>query len=300
MQSILGGLVLLMPFISLIICKTVKEDAYSIKTKIWLFTLFLPIVFIPLRFLISQIYLLSIGHPISPMFENIYSTGFLTYCVFQLIITCFVFLFMFKGIKSFSNRKDVFQSKLVIKSNENFNDYGQLKSITKRLARLMDIDMPEIFVLKFESPIMFTVDESKEIPLIVVSNSLIDLLDEQELEACLGHELAHIMNNDRFVRKTSSFLRAVMFYNPFAYFIEPVIYREREFLADKISSRITKKPEALASALIKIAENAKDARLLPKTVMCFFNNYRFLIRKHPPLEERLKRLMRMIEIEEFL
>lgn len=148
---------------------------------------------------------------------------------------------------------------------------------------------------------MFTVDESKKNPLIVVSSGLLDLLDEEELEACLGHELAHIKNRDRFVRKTSSFLRAIMFYNPFAYFIESVIYREREFLADIIASRVTKKPEALASALIKIAENTKDPRkLTKKAVMCFFKKYRFTIRKHPPLEERLKRLMRLIEIEEFL
>lgn len=302
LQSYLLILVLFMPLIALVVCKLVKEDAYSIKTKIWLFTLLLPIIFIPLRFLISQVYVLILDNPIPPIVQYNSTTGFLTYCALQLVIVCFVFLFIFKGVKLFSNQKYVFQSKLLPMCNKNFKEHNRVRAIAAELAQAMKVAMPEIFVLSLESPIVFTVDESKKNPLIVVSSGLLDLLDTDELEACLGHELAHIMNNDKFVRKISSFLRAIMFYNPLGYFIESVIYREREFLADMISAHITKKPEALASALIKIAENTKDAGRLSirKTVMCFFKDYKFLIRKHPPLDERLKRLMRLVEIREFL
>ncbi|MFB0560237.1 MAG: M48 family metallopeptidase [Candidatus Lokiarchaeia archaeon] len=302
LQSYLVILVLFMPLIALGVCKLVKEDAYSIKTKIWLFTLLLPIIFIPLRFLISQVYVLILDNPIPPIIQYNSTTDFLTYCAFQLVIVCFVFLFTFKGIKLVSNQKDAFQSKLHTTCNKNFKEHNRVRNIVAELAQSIKVNMPEIFVLSLESPIVFTIDESKKNPLIVVSSGLLDLLDADELEACLGHELAHIMNKDKFVRKISSFLRAIMFYNPFGYFIESVIYREREFLADMISSRITKKPEALASALIKIAENMKDAGRLSitKTVMCFFKDYKFLIRKHPPLDERLKRLMRLVEIREFL
>jgi heat shock protein HtpX len=230
------------------------------------------------------------------------STDLLIYCGFQLVVACFVFVFMFKGIKLFDNRTNLFQSQLVAAHDNNFRNHSQIKKITKELTQLMKIPVPELFIFKLEKPVVFTVDEGKKKPLIGISSGLLDILDEEELEACLGHELAHIVNRDSFVRKTSSFLRAVMFYNPIGYFIESAIYREREFLADMVSSRITRKPEALASALIKIAENTDDSGILLKNkmVMRLFKKYKFLLKKHPPLEERLKRLMRLIEDQKFL
>nr|MDO8079749.1 M48 family metalloprotease [Candidatus Freyarchaeota archaeon] len=221
----------------------------------------------------------------------------MTYCVIQLIIACFAFLFTFKGIKLVGNHNSALASKLITPYNKSVEERNQLRNIATNLVRLMKVNMPEILVLKLENPIIFTVDASKKKPLIVASSGLIELLDTEELEACLGHELAHIMNKDSSVRKVSSFLRAIMFYNPLGYFIESTIYCEREFLADMICSRITKKPEALASALIKIAENTKDSGGLSvrQKVLCLFKSYKFLLKKHPPLEERLKRLMRLVE-----
>jgi len=300
-QSFLACLVLSMPLISLIICKIVKQDAYSIKTKVWFFALLLPLLFFPIRTVIFQVYLFLHNHLFAPMIERL-STDFLIYCGFQLVVACFVFVFMFKGIKLFDNRTNLFQSQLVATHDNTFRNHSQIKKITKELTQLMKIPVPELFIFKLERPVVFTVDEGKKKPLIGISSGLLDILDEEELEACLGHELAHIVNRDSFVRKTSSFLRAVMFYNPIGYFIESAIYREREFLADMVSSRITRKPEALASALIKIAENTDDSGILLKNkmVMRLFKKYKFLLKKHPPLEERLKRLMRLIEDQKFL
>ncbi|MBS7250185.1 MAG: M48 family metalloprotease [Candidatus Freyarchaeota archaeon] len=299
-QSFLACLVLSMPLISLIICKIVKQDAYSIKTKVWFFALLLPLLYFPIRTVIFQVYFFLYNYLFAPMIERL-SADFLIYCGFQLVVACFVFVFMFKGIKLFGSRTHLFQSQLVTTHNNNFTN-SQIKKITRKLAQLMKIPVPELFIFKLERPVVFTVDEGKKKPLIVISIGLLDLLDEEELEACLGHELAHIRNRDGFVRKTSSFLRAIMFYNPLGYFIESAIYREREFLADMVSSRITKKPEALASALIKIAENTDDSGILlkNKAVMRLFKKYKFLLKKHPPLEERLKRLMRLIEDQKFL
>ncbi len=300
-QSFLVCLVLSMPLISLIICKIVKQDAYSIKTKVWFFALLLPLLFFPIRAVIFQVYFFLHNYSFAPMIEKL-SVDFLIYCGFQLVVACFVFVFMFKGIKLFGSRTHLFKSQLVATHNNNFTSHSQIKKITKKLAQLMKIPVPELFIFKLGRPIVFTVDDRRKKPLIVISSGLLDLLDEEELEACLGHESAHILNRDGFVRKASSFLRAVMFYNPLGYFIESAIYREREFLADMVSSRITKKPEALASALIKIAENTDDSGILikNKAVMHLFKKYKSLLKKHPPLEERLKRLMRLIEDQKFL
>ncbi|WXG41033.1 MAG: M48 family metalloprotease [Candidatus Freyarchaeum deiterrae] len=295
------ALVLLMPVLSLVVCKVVKEDAYAVKTKIWLFTLLLPTIIIPLRFLVTQVFLLISDSPVDPGFQISSATEFLTYCALQLIIVCFAFIFTFKRLRLVGNRNEALTSKFLT-SCEKSEEHDQIRDIAANLVQLMNVVAPEILVLNLERPIVFTVDERKKKPLIVVSTGLIELLDAEELEACLGHELAHIMNRDSSVRRVSSFLRAVTFYNPLGYFLESAIYCEREFLADRICARFTKKPEALASALIKIAENAEDSggSLVKQKVLCLFKSYKFLLKKHPPLEERLKRLMRLVEIREFL
>jgi len=302
LESYIGALIFTMPFVSLVICKLLREDAYHIKTRIWLFTLVLPIVFVPLRFLVSQIYWFVLNNPVNPRQRSITTTNFLTYCVVQLIIMIFAFILTVRGIKRVEYHTYFLPPKLLISHNEGVEEYGQLRVIASRLVTLMRVTPPEIFVFKLENPVVFTVDEGKKKPLIVVSTGLLELLDDDELAACLGHELPHIINRDSLVRKAASFLRAVMFYNPFGYLIELEIYREREFLADILCSRVTKKPEALASALIKIAENTTNPDPLPerRNVLCLFRNYRFWFRKHPPLEERLRRLIRLAESREFL
>jgi heat shock protein HtpX len=291
----------LVPVVSLVVCKIIREDAYSVKTKIWLFTLFLPTIIIPLRFLITQVLLLISNSPVDPELQIISTTEFLAYGAVQLIIVFFAFLFTFKRLRLIGNGRDALTSKLLTSCEKN-EEHNQIRDITANLVQLMNINSPEILVLNLESPIVFTVDERKKKPLIVVSNGLIELLDTEELEACLGHELAHILNRDSAVRKVSSFLRAVTFYNPLGYFVESKIYCEREFLADMVCSRFTKKPEALASALIKIAEKVEDSggSLMKQEVLCLFKSYKFLLKKHPPLEERLKRLMHLIKIKELL
>ncbi|MHA1579057.1 MAG: M48 family metallopeptidase [Candidatus Freyarchaeota archaeon] len=302
LESYVGALVFTMPFISLFVCKLLREDAYRIKTKLWLFTLLLPIVFVPLKFLISQVYCFVFKSPVNPLLQSVYTTSFLAYCAIQLVIIFFSFIFTVRRVKSLSDDTCLLPAELPTSGKGRVEKYRQLEVIVSRLVSLMETGFPEIFVLEFESPVVFTVDEGKERPLIVVSRGLLEMLDDDELEACLGHELAHIANRDCFVRKAASFLRAVMFYNPFGYFIESEIYREREFLADRACASVTKKPEALASALIKIAEYPTNPEIFTsrRNVLCLWKKYGFLLRKHPPLEERLKRLVRLAENREFL
>ncbi|MEM2983956.1 MAG: hypothetical protein QXL24_01940, partial [Candidatus Jordarchaeaceae archaeon] len=72
------------------------------------------------------------------------SADFLIYCGFQLVVACFVFVFMFKGIKLFGSRTHLFQSQLVATRNNNFMNNSQIKKITRKLAQLMKIPVPEL------------------------------------------------------------------------------------------------------------------------------------------------------------
>ncbi len=84
-----------------------------------------------------------------------------------------------------------------------------------------------------------------------------------------------------------------------SYLIEPAICREREFLADEGSVTLTSEPSALISALIKISE-AYDV-VAKGGFFCGFAMSFFhcsparggIFSKHPPLEERLNRLLKL-------
>lgn len=67
--------------------------------------------------------------------------------------------------------------------------------IVRRLARLVDVPAPEVYVTSADRPESFTVGTG-ESATIVVSTGLLDALSEEELEAVLAHEVSHLANGD--------------------------------------------------------------------------------------------------------
>lgn len=89
-------------------------------------------------------------------------------------------------------------------------------------------------------------------PKIVVSTALLRLLDEEELEAVLAHEMAHVKRRDNWFGWLLFSLRLASFYNPVALFVFHQISHEVERMCDADASAATGKPLPLASALIKV------------------------------------------------
>ncbi len=127
-------------------------------------------------------------------------------------------------------------------------------------------------------------------PVIVLSQGILNNLDEEELEAVVAHELAHIIRTDSVLNWVSVFLRDMMFFTPIMMWLFRDLAKEREKATDTIGILLTGKPLALAGALVKVW------RLTPKG---FWQNITFdnfmpypqFAANDGALQSRIKRLM---------
>lgn len=89
---------------------------------------------------------------------------------------------------------------------------------------------------------------------ILLSLSLIEALTDDELDAIIAHEVAHIMARDVPVTVIAGVLRDLVAWNPMAHLALRRLVTEREFEADRCAARVTGKPLAVASSLLKMCE----------------------------------------------
>ena len=89
---------------------------------------------------------------------------------------------------------------------------------------------------------------------LVVSESLINLLETDELETLIGHEIAHLSRWATWINRVLLILRFVMFYNPITLPIFHGIMNDVEKLCDDIAVRLTGKPLSLTSGLLKLEQ----------------------------------------------
>lgn len=141
--------------------------------------------------------------------------------------------------------------------------------------------MPELYVIREDSPNAFATGFSPEKSAIGVTTALLEKLNREELEAVIAHEVSHIMNYDiRLSTVSIALMSAVIFLCDMAlrtksdkdtppivvifsllftlvapiiaYAIHFAISRNREYLADATAVKYTRNPQALISALTKI------------------------------------------------
>jgi len=195
---------------------------------------------------------------------------------------------------------------------------GEVEELQARVARLAsfaDLPTPRVEVIRTPVPNAFTLGWTREDATITVTTGLLDRLDDEELEAVLAHEVAHVAHHDVAVVSAASFVQQVgagIFYGlPLLAPIGAVVYsigtllvvslsRYREYAADRGSVLLTGAPEQLMSALQTIADELaeiprKDLRevagldavcILPVSGPRWFE----LASTHPPLEKRLEQL----------
>ena len=129
---------------------------------------------------------------------------------------------------------------------------------------------------------------------ILVSSGLLKLLDRDELEPVVAHELMHLKHHDAEFKVFSRVLSRILFFDPFSKFFDPAVHREREYLADEASGRTTGKPATLASALLKLADRSP---LAPSTWgLSILGPGNGLFSRYPPIQERVQRLLLLSEI----
>ena len=234
-----------------------------------------------------------------------------------------------------------FSDRIVIKMSRGQEiqeqDDPELFGIVKGLAQRNQIPMPRLFLIPSESPNAFATGRNPEHAAVAVTAGIRRLLSRRELEGVLAHELAHVINRDILISSIAATLAgaimmlarmaqyamifgggrrderedggggalgllATMILAPLAAsLIQMAISRSREFQADDSGARLVRDPEALASALQKIAGGAAQVPLdaSPQTAHMFIINplqssmLRNLFSTPPPLEQRLERLQQV-------
>ena len=166
-----------------------------------------------------------------------------------------------------------------------------------RLACLAGVASPNVSLVDSGVPSAFTVWANRKYS-VALSVGLLESLDDKEVEACLAHEISHIKNGDFTVRFLATLAKIALFAKPLSYFIEPAVYRAREFLADRTAAQLIGGPDALISALSKLKDSDSLAVTSPQDLMsvCNLGGGKGMLRilhKQPDFTARIETLREM-------
>lgn len=93
-----------------------------------------------------------------------------------------------------------------------------LIEVVKRQAQRVGIDMPEVGIFNTPEPNAFATGMTKNSSLVAVSSGLLQAMNQDEVEAVIGHEMSHVANGDMV---TMALMQGVL--NTFVYFFATVI-----------------------------------------------------------------------------
>lgn len=166
----------------------------------------------------------------------------------------------------------------------------ELYAMVDRLRQRAGLPMPTVAIAPHAQPNAFATGRNPENAVVCVTEGLMRLVDREELEGVIAHELAHIKNRDMLLQTfTATLAGAISFLgdmamwgmmfaggrdddegNPFAALVMAIvapiaamliqfaISRQREFKADAVGAEICGKPLALAGALRKLEMAARQ------------------------------------------
>jgi len=157
-------------------------------------------------------------------------------------------------------------------------DAPELFEIIQKLSKKAGLPMPTLYIVNQPSPNAFAFGRTQSDAGIAVHTGLLSVLDKNEIEGVLAHELGHISNRDVAVMTLASVLPVALYYGVLifaprgkddgfnigayigafaAQFVGQLMVmwlsRQREYFADEFSARLTNNPVSLMSALAKIS-----------------------------------------------
>jgi heat shock protein HtpX len=200
--------------------------------------------------------------------------------------------------------------------------------IVERLSQKMGIPMPKLYVIPTASPNAFATGRNPQHASVAVTAGILNLLNDEELEGVLAHELGHVNNRDILISSIAATIAgAITYLARFGFFfgggnsedrrgggigallmlilapiaammIQMAVSRSREYNADETGAKLTGNPYALASALSKLDAYSRRAPMLasPSTAHLFIiqpllgMNFGSLFSTHPPIAKRIERL----------
>ena len=137
----------------------------------------------------------------------------------------------------------------------------RLAASALRLARSLDVVPPRVLVR--DGGIGGAAVIGVRRPVLVLDARALELLDDEELEGVLAHELAHIARRDNVLAWGVSLVRDLAFFVPGAGWALRALHREREVAADHDAVAVTGRPAALASGLLQVVALGRDDARIP-------------------------------------
>lgn len=166
-----------------------------------------------------------------------------------------------------------------------------LYQMVQRLCNKANLPMPALYIVPSPAANAFATGRDPEHAAVAVTEGILNILSDDELEAVIAHELSHVYNRDTLIQAVAatiggaiSFLAQMVSYsmwfpssredgegaNPVGLLLTVIlapiaatviqlgISRTREFAADAGAAKLTGNPRALARALQRLEANAKQ------------------------------------------
>jgi heat shock protein HtpX len=212
---------------------------------------------------------------------------------------------------------------------ENPEVYRRVFPMVQSLTQRMNLPMPKLWLIQDPSPNAFATGRNPEHASVAFTAGVLQLMNDQELEGVVAHELGHVKNGDILTSSVAATLAAALtvlvrmnywgggrrregngwlalialILTPLAAaLIQMAISRTREYAADETSAQVTHNPGELISALGKLESYSKRIPMQdvnPATAHLFIikpfsaGGFTRLFSTHPSTEDRIARLEAM-------
>ena len=223
------------------------------------------------------------------------------------------------------------------------NEEPVLYHVVEDMAMVAQIPMPRVYVIDDAGLNAFATGSNPQNAAVAVTSGLLDIMNREELEAVIGHEVSHIRNLDIRIstiavalasaitllssmagrmmwwggasrsRRNSDrdsgglevillviSLLAIVLAPLAATLVQLAISRQREFLADASSVELTRNPQGMINALLKLENSQPMSHHVDDASSALYINdpqkpgfLKKLFYTHPPISERIERLKNM-------